>query len=78
MEFEKNLKELEKMAEQMSSGQIGLQESIETFKKGIKLIEKCRKEISQAEQSVQKLIKINEDTGEVQTEDFSPSSEDQN
>ena len=63
MEFEKNLKELEKMAEQMSSGQLGLKESIETFKKGVKLIEKCRKELSQAEQSVQQLIKLDEDTG---------------
>jgi len=78
MDFEKNLKQLEKMSEQMSSGQLGLKESIETFKKGIQLIEKCRKEISQAEQSVKKLIKINEDTGEIETEDFNPSSENQN
>ena len=75
MEFEKSLKELEKMSEQMSSGQLGLKESIETFKKGMQLIEKCRKEISQAEQSVKKLIKINEETGEIETEDFNPSSE---
>ena len=78
MEFEKSLKELEKMSEQMSCGQLGLKESIETFKKGMQLIEKCRKEISQAEQSVKKLIKINEETGEIETEDFNPSSEDQN
>ena len=78
MEFEKSLKELEKMSEQMSSGQLGLKESIETFKKGMQLIEKCRKEISQAEQSVKKLIKINEETGEIETEDFNPSSENQN
>ena len=76
MEFEKNLKELEKMAEQMSSGQLGLKESIETFKKGVKLIEKCRKELSQAEQSVQQLIKLDEDTGSVQTEEFKASQED--
>ncbi len=78
MEFEKNLKELEKMSEKMSSGQLGLKESIETFKKGIQLIEKCKKEITQAEQSVQKLIKIDEDTGEIETEDFNPSEKGQN
>ena len=76
MEFEKSLKELEKMNEQMSSGELNLKESIETFKKGIKLIEKCRKEISEAEHSVQKLLKIDEDTGEMETEDFNTSSED--
>lgn len=74
MEFEKQLKELEKMTEQISSGQLGLKESIETFKKGIQLIEKCRKELDQAEQSVKKLIKINEETGEAETEDFFPES----
>ena len=76
MEFEKHLKELEKMNEQMSSGQLGLKESIETFKKAVSLIEKCKKEISQAEQSVKKLIKVQEDTGEIQTEDFNPSQND--
>ena len=76
MEFEKNLKQLEKMTEQMSSGQLDLKESIETFKKGIQLIEKCRKEISTAEQSVKKLIKIDEKSGLVETEDFQSPSED--
>ena len=76
MEFEKNLRQLEKMSEQMSGGQLDLKESIETFKKGMQLIEKCRKEITEAEQSVKKLIKINEETGAAETEDFHPSSED--
>lgn len=75
MEFEKHLKTLEKMNEQMSSGQLGLKESIETFKKGVGLIEKCRKELDKAEQSVKKLIKINEETGEMETEDFNPDNE---
>ena len=76
MEFEKNLKQLEKMSEQMSSGQLNLKESIETWKKGMLLIEKCKKEITQAEQSVKKLLAVNEDTGAIETEDFHPSSED--
>ena len=75
MDFEKNLKELEKISEQMSTGELGLKESIETFKKALQLIEKCRKELNLAEQSVQKLVKINEETGEPETEDFNLSSE---
>ena len=74
MDFEKNLKELEQLAEKMSRGQISLKESIEAFKKGIQLIEKCKEEISRAEQSVQKFIGKNEQTGEIETEDFKPSS----
>ena len=75
MEFEKHLKELEKINDQIASGKLGLKESIETFKKGMELVEKCRKEITQAEQSVKKLIHINEETGELETENFTPSSE---
>lgn len=75
MEFEKHLKELEEMNEQLSSGKKSLKESIEIFKKGMKLIDKCRKELSSAEKSVQKLIKIDEETGELETEDFQPSEE---
>ncbi len=75
MDFEKNLKELEKISEKMSSGELGLKESIETFKKALQLIKKCREELKSAEQSVQKLVRINEETGEPETEDFEPSSE---
>ena len=70
MKFEQKLKELEKMNEQMAGGRLSLTESIETFKKGVQLIEECKKEISQAEQSVQKLLNINKETGEIETEDF--------
>ena len=76
MEFEKHLKELETMTEKIASGQLDLKESMETFKKGMKLIEKCRKEIAQSEQLVKKLIKVDEDTGEIETEDFQSSEED--
>ena len=69
MDFEKQLKELEKMNEQMASGKLSLQDSIETFKKGVKLIEKCQKELSSAEAQVKKLIDVSED-GEAETEDF--------
>ena len=75
MDFEKNLKELEKISEQMSTGELSLKESIETFQKGMELIKKCRKELNQAEQSVEKLIKINEETGEAKTESFNPSED---
>lgn len=75
MEFEKALKNLEKINEKMASGELGLKESIETFKKGVDLIEKCKKELKQAEHSVQKLIKVDEETGEVETEDFEADEE---
>jgi len=75
MEFEKHLQELEEINSKMSSGELKLKESIETFKKGMELIKKCRKELNQAEQSVKKLVKIDEETGQAQFEDFSTSKE---
>ena len=54
MEFEKHLKELEKMSEEIASGKLGLKESIESFKKGLKLINDCKKELTLAEKSVKK------------------------
>ena len=72
MDFEKQIKEVEKINEEISSGNLGLQASIEAFKKGLKLIETCKKELTQAEESVKKLIGVDKETGEVQTEDFEP------
>ena len=75
MEFEKHLKELEKISEEISDGKLGLKESIESFKKGLKLIEKCKKELTEAEKSVKKLVSVNEESGEVKTEDFKLSGD---
>ena len=72
MEFEKQIKEVEKINEEISSGKLSLKDSISAFKKGLKLIESCKKELTQAEESVKKLVGIDEETGAIQTEDFKP------
>lgn len=66
MEFEKNLKALEEIVEKMSQGQMDLSEGLKAFEKGMSLVKKCRKDLAQAEQSVEKLIKVHEN-GEVET-----------
>ena len=70
MEFEKQIIEVEKINEEISSGKLGLKASIEAFKKGLKLIEACKKELTQAEESVKQLVGVDEETGNIQTEDF--------
>ena len=72
MDFEKQITEVEKINEEISSGKLGLKASIEAFKKGLKLIEACKKELTQAEKSVKKLVGIDEENGDIQTEDFKP------
>ena len=69
MDFEKNLKELESLAENMSAGQMGLTESIAAFKKGMEIVRRCRKELGEAEQVVEKLVRIREG-GQPETEPF--------
>ena len=75
MEFEKHLKELEKMSEEIASGKLGLKESIESFKKGLKLINACKKELTLAEKSVKKLLSVDEETGDIKTENFKLTNE---
>ena len=75
MEFEKHLKELEKMSEEIASGKLGLKESIESFKKGLKLINTCKKELTLAEKSVKKLLSVDEETGDIKTENFELTNE---
>lgn len=72
MDFEKSLKELEAIAENMSAGRMGLEESIAAFKKGMDIVWRCRKSLSEAEQVVEKLVKIRED-GKPETEPFESS-----
>ena len=69
MELEKNLKELEILAEKMSSGELTLKESLEAFKKGMILIQQCQKDLKNVEQSVEKLIRIDPE-GKIETEKF--------
>lgn len=62
--FEKALEELESIVEDLESGDLSLENSLESFEKGIKLARQCQEKLSQAELQVQKLI---EEDGELKT-----------
>ena len=69
MEFEKKLKELEKLVEQLSQGKLSLEEDIKAFEKGVKISRELNKQLFQAEKKVQQLIGFTEE-GEPETKDF--------
>ena len=69
MEFEKKLKELEKLVEQMSRGKLSLEEDIKAFEKGVRLSRELGKQLFQAEKKVKQLIGFTEE-GEPETKDF--------
>ena len=47
--FEENLKELEDIATNLESGDLGLDEAIKEFEKGIKLSKECSNKLDEAE-----------------------------
>ena len=58
-DFEKSLQHLEKIVTQMETGELGLEESLEQFEKGIKLAKNCQDKLANAELRVEQLIEKN-------------------
>ncbi|MBO62810.1 MAG: exodeoxyribonuclease VII small subunit [Candidatus Neomarinimicrobiota bacterium] len=58
--FEKALKELESLVEKMESGDTSLEQGLEWFEEGMRLVKTCRNQLEDAEQKVQSLIKDSE------------------
>jgi exodeoxyribonuclease VII small subunit len=57
--FEASLQELEKLVEKMEQSDMGLEESLQAFEKGIALTRKCQQALREAEQKVQVLVEKN-------------------
>ena len=55
--FEEALSRLETLVEKMESGDGTLEQSLDWFEEGMRLIESCRQELESAEQKVKELIK---------------------
>jgi exodeoxyribonuclease VII small subunit len=68
--FEQALKELEIIVRNLENGTIPLDDSLENFENGIKLIRRCNFLLDNAEKKVKKLARA--ETGEVIEEDFMP------
>lgn len=69
IDFEKSLKTLEKIVDDMETGDLSLEQSLAAFEKGIKLTKDCQTALTQAEQRVQILV---EQHGEESLEPFDP------
>lgn len=71
-DFEGSLKEMEALVARMEQGDIGLEESLRQFERGIELTRACQKALQDAEQKVKKLIEKN---GNVEFEPFETASD---
>lgn len=54
--FEKNLEELENIANELERGNLSLEKAIETFEKGIKLSKECSEKLDKAEKKINILV----------------------
>ena len=66
--FEASMKELEEIVTKLESGDVGLEESLKLFEKGIQLSKSCQKILSDAEKKVSVLI--SHDGEEPKTKNF--------
>lgn len=59
VDFEKSLSQLEKLVEEMESGELTLEESLLAFEKGVALARNCKEALSRAEERIAQLIEDN-------------------
>ena len=61
-DFEKSLTELETLVEQLESGELSLDESLTRFKRGVELTRHCQAVLDKAQQTVEKLLDIDDES----------------
>lgn len=62
VDFERALDELESLVERMEKGDLTLEESLQSFERGVALTRQCQKALDEAQQKVDKLLEENGDT----------------
>lgn len=55
-DFEKALEELERLVEQLESGTLNLDQSLQHFRRGVELTRHCQGVLDRAQQTVEQLI----------------------
>ena len=65
-DFERSIDRLEKLVDNMESGEASLEQNLSWFEEGMDLIKLCQGHLTDAEQRVQRLIKKNDHGFEIQ------------
>lgn len=61
-DFEQALEELESLIEQLESGELNLDQSLQQFKRGVELTRHCQGVLEQAQQVVEQLIEPDDES----------------
>ena len=75
MKFEDGLKRLEKIVEELESGNISLDDSLEKYEEGIKLSKACSRKLEIARKKVEILLKSEDGSVELQAFDEKTAEE---
>lgn len=70
--FEECLQRLEKIVDELETGNVSLEQALKLFEEGTQLSSSCRKELEEAEGKVEILLKQN---GKLQAEPYEPVTE---
>ena len=65
--FEDSLNELEKIATNLENGELGLEEAIKEFEKGMKLSKECTEKLDDAEKRINILVQGEDGTLKVES-----------
>ena len=66
--FEESLNELERIASKLENGDLGLDEAIKEFEKGMKLSKECSEKLDEAEKKIN--ILVQGEDGNIKEEEF--------
>jgi exodeoxyribonuclease VII small subunit len=58
--FEEALEELEKVVEQLESGELSLEGSLAAFEEGVRLVKYCNQKLTEVERKIELLVKDKE------------------
>lgn len=73
IKFEQALAKLERIAEELESGELSLEEAIAKYEEGMKLSKICSRKLEAAKQKIEILVKT--DKGKLKTHPFSAKGE---
>ncbi len=55
--FEEVVEELERMVEQLESGELSLEDSLAAFENGVRLVKLCNQKLTEVERKIELLVK---------------------
>lgn len=68
MKFEEKIKELEKLINELESGNVDLEESIEKYTRAMQLVKECDDQLKNIEEKIAKMVLENGETEDFQLE----------